>query len=47
MPQKDYVNWLAEEIFLAVDYETHAGRVVSFVVLLMIQHESEGSGINS
>jgi hypothetical protein len=38
MPQKDYVNWLAEEIFLAVDYETHAGRVVSFVVLLMIQH---------
>ena len=39
MPQKDYVNWLAEEIFLAVDYETHAGRVVSFVVLLMIQHE--------
>lgn len=27
MPQKDYVNCLAEEIFLAVDYETHAGRV--------------------
>ena len=21
MPQKDYVNWLAEEIFLAVDYD--------------------------
>ena len=39
MPQKDYVNWLAEEIFLAVDYETHAGRVVSFVVLLMIQND--------
>jgi hypothetical protein len=39
MPQKDYVNWLAEGIFLAVGYETHGGRVVSFVVLLMIHHE--------
>jgi hypothetical protein len=36
MPQRDFQIWLAENIYLVVDYETSAGRIVGFVVRLMI-----------
>jgi hypothetical protein len=39
MPQKDFVNWLTEDIFFVVDYETIGGRIVSFVVRLMVLHD--------
>jgi hypothetical protein len=39
MPQKDFQIWLTEKVYLVVDYETDAGRVVGFVVRLMIDLE--------
>ena len=44
MPQKDFQIWLNENIYLVVDYETNAGRVVGFVVRLMI--DLDGSTYN-
>lgn len=39
MPQKDFQIWLTEKVYLVIDYETDAGRVVGFVVRLMIDLE--------
>jgi hypothetical protein len=36
MPQKDFQIWLTDKIYLVVDYETIDGRIVSFVVRLML-----------
>jgi hypothetical protein len=36
VPQKDFQIWLTENVYLVIDYETDAGRVVGFVVRLMI-----------
>ena len=39
MPQKDFQIWLTEKVYLVIDYETDAGRVVGFVVRLIIDLE--------
>jgi hypothetical protein len=39
MPQKDFQIWLTDKVYLVIDYETDAGRVVGFVVRLMIDLE--------
>jgi len=36
MPQKDFQIWLTDKIYLVVDYETMEGRIVGFVVRLML-----------
>ena len=36
MPQKDFQIWLTDKIYLVVDYETIDGRIVAFVVRLML-----------
>jgi hypothetical protein len=41
MPQKDFQIWLTDKIYLVVDYETIDGRIVSFVVRLMLIQDDD------
>ena len=36
MPQKEFLIWLSDNVYLVVDYETTDGRIVGFVVRLML-----------
>jgi hypothetical protein len=37
MPHKDFQIWLTDKVYLVIDYETDVGRVVGFVVRLMLR----------
>ena len=36
MPEKDFIIWLDERTYIAVDFVTVRGRMVSFVIRLML-----------
>lgn len=39
MPQKDFVIWLNEDTYIAVDFTTVQGIIISFVIRLMLISE--------